>query len=73
VPRWHQHRTRSDHRCPALATGRSKQFFLKELIAHGMDDLEDIYLACLEVERLQRGESSTRSLNAVIADLELDD
>jgi RHH-type rel operon transcriptional repressor/antitoxin RelB len=57
----------------ALATGRSKQFFLQELIAHGMDDLEDIYLACLEVERLQRGESSTRSLNAVIPDLELDD
>jgi RHH-type rel operon transcriptional repressor/antitoxin RelB len=39
----------------ALATGRSKQFFLQELIAHGMDDLEDTYLACLEVERISPG------------------
>lgn len=57
----------------AHATGRSKELFLQELIAHGMDDLEDVYLACAEVERIQRGESSTRSLAAVSADLGLDD
>lgn len=57
----------------AQATGHSKQVFLQELIAHGMDEIEDIYLAGAELERLQRGESSTRSLDAVSAELGLDD
>ncbi len=57
----------------ATSTGRSKDFFLHELIAYGMDEIEDIYLACLEIERLQSGESVTRSLDAVSADLGLDD
>lgn len=57
----------------AHSTGRSKAFFLQELIAHGMNDLEDIYLANLEVERLQRGESTARTLDRVIADLGLVD
>ena len=57
----------------ATSTGRSKEFFLNELIAYGMDEIEDIYLACVEIERLQRGESTTRSLDAVSADLGLDD
>jgi len=57
----------------AHSTGRSKAFFLQELSAHGMNDLEDIYLANLEVERLQRGESTARPLDSVIADLGLVD
>ena len=55
------------------STGRSKEFFLHELIACGMDEIEDIYLACLEIERLQSGESATRPLDAVSEDLGLDD
>jgi RHH-type rel operon transcriptional repressor/antitoxin RelB len=57
----------------ATSTGRSKEFFLNELIAYGMDEIEDIYLAYVEIEQLQRGESTTRSLDAVSADLGLDD
>jgi RHH-type rel operon transcriptional repressor/antitoxin RelB len=57
----------------AHSTGRSKAFFLQVLIAHGMDDLEDIYFAGQEVERLQRGESTARLMDAVSADLGLDD
>jgi predicted DNA-binding protein len=55
------------------STGRSKEFLLHELIACGMDEIEDIYLACLEIERLQSGESATRPLDAVSEDLGLDD
>jgi predicted DNA-binding protein len=46
---------------------------VRELIQHGMDALEDAYLGAIEAERVRRGESSTRSLDAVIADLGLDD
>jgi predicted DNA-binding protein len=53
------------------SSGRSSAFFLQELIPQGMDDLEDIYFAGQEVERLQRGESSARPLDAVSADLGL--
>ncbi len=49
----------------ARSTGRSKESLLQELLARGMDDLEDVYLACLEIERLQTGESSVRSCDAV--------
>jgi RHH-type rel operon transcriptional repressor/antitoxin RelB len=57
----------------AQSTGRSKDSFLKELIAQGMDDLEDLYFACLELERLQRGESTTRPLEVVSTELGLVD
>ena len=56
----------------ARATGRSKEFYLKELILQGMEDLEDAYLGALEADRVRRGESSTRSLDALMQDLGLD-
>jgi predicted DNA-binding protein len=37
-----------------------------------MDELEDAYLGALESERVRRGESSTRPLDAVMQDLGLD-
>ena len=56
----------------ARATGRSKEFYLKELIQQGMEELEDAYLGALEADRVRRGESSTRPLDAVMQDLGLD-
>jgi RHH-type rel operon transcriptional repressor/antitoxin RelB len=56
----------------AQATGRSKDFYVQEMIRQGMDELEDAYLGALEAERVRMGESSTRPLDAVIQDLELD-
>jgi RHH-type rel operon transcriptional repressor/antitoxin RelB len=56
----------------AKATGRSKNFYLQELIRHGMDELEDAHLGALEAERVHRGESSTRPLEAVMQDLGLE-
>jgi predicted DNA-binding protein len=55
-----------------LATGRSKDFYVNELVRQGMDELEDAYLGALESERVRRGESSTRPLDAVMQDLGLD-
>lgn len=57
----------------AQSTGRSKAFFLQELIAYGMDDLVDLYLAGLELERLRSGESTAHSLDDVSAELGLVD
>jgi RHH-type rel operon transcriptional repressor/antitoxin RelB len=56
----------------AQATGRSKDFYVQELIRQGMDELEDAYLGALEAERVHRGESSTRLLEAVMQDLGLE-
>ena len=56
----------------AKATGRTKEFYLKELIQQGMEELEDAYLGALEADQVRRGESSTRPLDAVMQDLGLD-
>lgn len=56
----------------AQATGRSKDFYVQEMIRQGMDELEDAFLGALEAERVRRGESSTRPLDAVMRDLGLD-
>jgi RHH-type rel operon transcriptional repressor/antitoxin RelB len=56
----------------ARATGRSKEFYLKELILQGMEEIEAAYLGALEAEKVRRGESSTWSLDDVMQDLGLD-
>lgn len=56
----------------ARATGRSKDFYVTKMIKQGMEELEDAYLGALEAEKVRRGESSTRSLDAVMHDLGLD-
>ena len=56
----------------AQATGRSKDFYVQEMIRQGMDELEDAFLGALEAERVRRGESSTRPLDVVMRDLGLD-
>lgn len=37
-------------------TGRSKAYYLRELIERGMDDLEDYYLGIEVLERIRKGE-----------------
>ena len=45
-------------RLNALAdkTGRSKAFYLRELVERGLEDIEDYYLAAEVMERIRRGE-----------------
>ncbi|MDX8454407.1 type II toxin-antitoxin system RelB family antitoxin [Bradyrhizobium sp. Arg314] len=40
----------------AVKTGRSKAYYLRELIERGLEDVEDYYLAAEVLERIRRGE-----------------
>ena len=54
-------------------TGRTKAFYLRELIERGLDDLEDYYLGLEVMERLRKGEEHTFTIDEVEKDLGLDD
>lgn len=56
----------------ASQTGRSKAFYLRELIESGLDDLEDYYLAADVLERVRSGRERLHSAGEVRADLGLD-
>ncbi len=56
----------------ASETGRTKAFYLRELIEQGLDDLEDAYLGAAALERIRRGQERTYSLDEVVAELGLD-
>lgn len=57
----------------AHQTGRSKAYYLRELIEKGLDDLEDYYLASQTIERVRKGKEKVYSLDDVEKDLGLDD
>jgi RHH-type rel operon transcriptional repressor/antitoxin RelB len=57
----------------AAKTGRTKSYYLRELVAKGLDDLEDYYLAASTVERVRKGEEKVLSSARVRKDLGLDD
>lgn len=57
----------------ARRTGRTKAYYLRELVQRGLDDLEDYYLAAATVERVRKGEERTYSAAEVRSDLGLDD
>ena len=57
----------------ASRTGRSKDFYLRELIERGLEDLEDYYLAADVLERLRQGSEKVYSAAAVRETLALDD
>jgi len=62
-------------RLDALAkrTGRTKAFYLRQLIEENIDDLEDYYRAEEVSERVRRGEEKTRPWHEVRRELGLDD
>jgi RHH-type rel operon transcriptional repressor/antitoxin RelB len=66
---------RIEERLDALAarTGRTKAYYLRELIERGLEDLEDFYLADAAMERLRKGEERTYSSAEVRKQLGLDD
>ncbi len=57
----------------AAQTGRSKAYYLRELIENGLEDLEDYYLAAAAVERVRQGEERVFTLDDVERDLGLSD
>ncbi|MFO7729323.1 MAG: DUF6290 family protein [Spirochaetia bacterium] len=54
-------------------TGRTKAFYLRELIERGLEDLEDYYLGMEVMERLRKGEEQTLTIDEVEKDLGLVD
>ena len=54
-------------------TGRSKAFYLRELIERGLDEMEDYYLAADVLERIRKGGEQVHSAAEVRKDLGLDD
>lgn len=57
----------------ASQTGRTKAFYLRELIERGLGDLEDYYLAADVLERVRRGRENVYSSEAVRHALDPDD
>ncbi|MGB7267224.1 MAG: ribbon-helix-helix protein, CopG family [Terracidiphilus sp.] len=56
----------------AARTGRTKAYYLRELIKNGLEDLEDYYLAGATMERVRKGEERVFSAEEVRRDLGLD-
>ena len=56
----------------ALATGRTKAYYLRELVMSGLENLEDFYLADATMEKVRKGEEAFYSLEQVRGDLGLD-
>ncbi len=46
-------------------TGRSKSYYAREAIVEHLEDLEDIYLAAKELQKIRRG-AATHSLQDVM-------
>jgi len=57
----------------AAITGRTKSYYLRELIMRGLDDLEDYYLAASVLERIRKDEEKTYSLDEAEQELGLAD
>lgn len=53
-------------------TGRTKAYYLRELIKKGLDDLEDCYLAAETMERVRKGEEKVYPSAKVRKDLGVD-
>ena len=57
----------------AAQTGRTKAYYLRELVKNGLDELEDYYLADATMERVRKGEEKVYSTEEIREDLGLDD
>ena len=45
----------------AAKTGRTKAYYLRELVSSGLEDLEDYYLASATMERVKKGGDCAKS------------
>ena len=56
----------------ATKTGRTKAFYLREIIESGISDMEDYYLAADTLERVRRGQEKVHTSESVRKDLGLE-
>ena len=57
----------------ATQTGRTKAYYLREIIELGLEEMEDYYLAADVLERVRKGKETVYSATEVRADFGLDD
>ena len=57
----------------AAHTGRTKAYYLRELIEQGLEDMEDYYLGAESLERVRKGLEKVHSAADVRKELGLDD
>ena len=57
----------------ASHTGRTKAYYLREIIEKGIEEMEDYYLAAEVLERVRKGQEPVHSSANVRAELGLDD
>ena len=57
----------------AARTGRTKAYYLRELITGGIDELEEAYLAAATLERVRTGREKVYTAGEVRTKLGLDD
>lgn len=57
----------------ASSTGRTKAYYLREIIDRGLTDMEDYYLAAEVLERIRKNQEVVHSAADVRKDLGLDD
>lgn len=55
----------------ASHTGRTKAYYLREIIEHGIEDMEDYYLATEVLERVRKGQEAVHSAAEVREELGL--
>jgi RHH-type rel operon transcriptional repressor/antitoxin RelB len=65
----------TEKRLDALAahTGRTKAYYLREIIDRGLEDMEDYYLAADVLERVRKGQEAVFTLDDVEHELGLAD
>ena len=57
----------------ASQTGRSKAFYLREIIDRGLEDIEDYYLAAEVLERTRKGQEQVHTAADVRKELDLEE
>ena len=57
----------------ASKTGRTKAFYLRQILEKGLSEMEDYYLAADVLERVRGGQEKVYSSTAVRKDLGLED
>jgi RHH-type transcriptional regulator, rel operon repressor / antitoxin RelB len=64
-----------ERRLDAIAekTGRTKAFYIREMILSNIDDIEDYYLAAEVAERHRKGQSRTFTAQELRKEIGLDD
>ncbi len=57
----------------AAKTGRTKAYYLREIIEQGIEEMEDYYLGVDVLERVRKGQESVHTATDVRQNLGLDD